>query len=177
MSVRLPHGAVFSLRERLTWHQRFTFTSPHPWEAQVQTVECPYDSIIITTAEATGIDPARASQLGLTIQVSQRTMHEVPLAAICVFDSVLEARVSDIEKLIATLIDSNATELAQIAAAFGAKRDHVDHRTLKVPVQVPRGEQFAVRLDRHSDNAGPYRTSDNADDFHVDLFGIRSREL
>jgi hypothetical protein len=142
--------------------------------------QCYSHDIIITTAEASGVDLVRANDIQLSVVLSQKTVHSLPLSTVCVADSVLEARVSEIEKIIAALLDANATAIAQIAAVFGAKRDHVDHRTLPVGVHVQRGELYGVRLDVYetSQTAGPYRSAAlPPETINVDLFGIDSRDV
>jgi hypothetical protein len=176
-----PRGHIVGVRERLNWHHRFTLSWPsQQWGMLNAAEQCCVNRIDIMIVEASGIDLARANDISLVIHAAHRPMHRTPLASVCVADSVLEARVAEIEKLIAVLMDTNKTEMAQIASVFGARRDHVDHRRLMMPVSVNKGELFGVRLDRCEHEApgpGPYRIAGQpTDTIHVDLFGIDKRD-
>lgn len=159
---------LLGFRERLNWHHRVSFNlhekdnmacgivrGVHGW-TQILVVEAHAEKHISDSAT-------------LKLDVMRTPILSIPLSAVCVFDSVLEARVANVERIIEAMIDADVAVAAQIAAVFGAKRDHVDHRVLPVSGAFPIDADCIVRLMFDEPVTAAAKVS-------VDLYGIATIE-
>lgn len=101
---------------------------------------------------------AALEQVKLTLEVGDRFICSRTAASITPHDSMLEARVSALESMLAHLLklakgDESGEQEARLRNALiklGWKPTAIDHRRMAAPALIERGQKYAVRVDAGS---------------------------
>jgi len=161
---------VAGMREARAYLKRLTFdlSDAHDGNMRCEVIEFPSDdSLLVHAIEARCNSSSREmlSHVTARLDMAHRPVWSSPLDAICAIDTVLEARIDQLEAVLRALGDHDAALKAAIAVALGAPTRTTDPRTINPPLLHAPRTQSHLRVSVDKTITGPFV-------LHLDIRGI-----